>query len=95
MPKAGGKRKVVDPTDYENDVEPTVYELQRDENVRLRIQKMQELNIMPTTQELSAMHQTKNKKGMYSHESKMFSNNNTKCLWKSKIIIFPNLAPRS
>jgi hypothetical protein len=62
MPKAGGKRKAVDRTDCENDMEPTVYELERDENIRLRIQKMQELNIMPTTQELNAMHQTKRTK---------------------------------
>ena len=50
MPKARGKRKSVEPTDYENVVEPTDYETERNENIRLRIQKMQELKILPTAQ---------------------------------------------
>ena len=62
MSKAGGKRKSVEPTDYENGVEPNVYESKRNENIRLRIQKMQELNILPTAQQLSSKHQTKRKK---------------------------------
>jgi len=36
MSKAGGKRKSVEPTDYENGVEPNVYESERNENIRLR-----------------------------------------------------------
>ena len=62
MPKARGKRKSVEPTDYENVVEPTDYETERNENIRLRIQKMQELNILPTAQQLSSMHQTRRNK---------------------------------
>jgi len=63
----------MEPTDYENGVEPNVYESERNENIRLRVQKMQELNIQATAQQLSSMHQTnKNKKGMYSHESKIY-----------------------
>lgn len=91
MPKAGGKRKAVDRTDCENDMEPTVYELERDENIRLRIQKMQELNIMPTTQELNAMHQTKRTK-------KVCIPMNLKCSQttiRSEIIVSQNVAPRS
>jgi hypothetical protein len=53
MSKAGGKRK---------SVLPTVYEAERNENIRLRIQKMQELNIQPTLQQLNSMQQTKKKK---------------------------------
>ena len=62
MSKVGGKRKSMEPTDYENVMEPTDYETERNENIRLRIQKMQELNILPTAQQLSSMHQTKRKK---------------------------------
>ena len=62
MSKARGKRKSVEPTDYENGMEPNVYESERNENIRLRVQKMQELNIQATTQQLSSMHQTKRKK---------------------------------
>jgi hypothetical protein len=62
MSKAGGKRKSVEPTDYENAVEPTEYETERNENIRLRIQKMQELNILPTVQQLNSMQQAKRKK---------------------------------
>ena len=73
MSKARGKRKSVEPTDYENGVEPNVYESERNENIRLRVQKMQELNIQATAQQLSSMHQTnKNRKGMYSHESEIY-----------------------
>jgi len=39
MSKAGRKRKYVQPTDYENGVEPNVYESERNENIRLRVQK--------------------------------------------------------
>jgi len=36
MSKARGKRKSVEPTDYENGMEPNVYESERNENIRLR-----------------------------------------------------------
>jgi len=63
MSKARGKRKSVEPIDCENGVEPNVYESERNENIMLRMQKMQELNIQATAQQLSSMHQTnKNKK---------------------------------
>ena len=62
MSKAGGKRKSMEPTDYENVVEATDYETERNENIRLRIQKMQELNILPTAQQLISMHQTRRNK---------------------------------
>ena len=37
MSKVGGKRKSVEPTDYENGMEPNVYESERNENIGLRV----------------------------------------------------------
>lgn len=97
MSKARGKRKSVEPTDYENGVEPNVYESERNENIRLRVQKMQELNIQATAQQLSSMHQTnKNKKVCIPMNLKyMFSKNYVKCLWKSELIVSPYVDPNS
>jgi hypothetical protein len=52
----------MEPIDYENVVEPTVYETERNENIRLRIQKMQELNLQPTVQQLNSMQEAKRNK---------------------------------
>jgi len=97
MSKARGKRKSVEPIDCENGVEPNVYESERNENIRLRVQKMQELNIQATAQQLSSMHQTnKNKKVCIPMNLKyMFSKNSVKCLWKSELIVSPNVDPNS
>jgi hypothetical protein len=97
MSKAGGKRKSVEPTDYENGMEPNVHESERNENIRLWVQKMQELNIQATAQQLSSMHQTnKNKKVCIPMNLKyMFSNNSMKCLLKSELIVSPNVDPNS
>jgi hypothetical protein len=62
MSNARGKRKSVEPTDYGNAMEPTIYEAERNENIRVRIQKMQELNIQPTLQQLNSMQQARKKK---------------------------------
>jgi len=58
---------------------------------------MQELNIQATAQQLSSMHQTnKNKKVCIPMNLKyMFSKNSVKCLWKSELIVSPNVDPNS
>jgi len=57
---------------------------------------MQELNIQATAQQLSSMHQTNKKKVCIPMNLKyMFSKNYVKCLWKSKLIVSPNVDPNS
>jgi hypothetical protein len=62
MSKAREKRKSVEPTDDEDAVEPNAFEAQRNENIRLMIQKIKELNIQPTLQQLNSMQQANIKK---------------------------------
>ena len=58
----GGERKAVEPTNHGDGMEVTDYEAERNEHIRIKMQKLEELNILPIAQQLKATPQANRKK---------------------------------